>query len=466
MKKSNLTAALILLIIVCIGCAHYPENAKLDRVEKDKGYRFQNIQSPDNSDSLLIILAFSGGGTRAAALSYGVLEKLKNTEILWEGRKKRLLDEVDVISSVSGGSFTSAYYALYGGRMFEDFESRFLKKDIQGALAKELFYPVNWFRLASPKFDRIDMAAEYYDRNIFDGRTFKDLQKRKPFILINATDMTLGARFEFTQDQFDLLCSDLAEFPIARAVAASSAFPVLLNPITLRNYAGGCNFSEPGWVKNALNDRNLAAARFARANQVRSYLDRDKRPFIHLMDGGIADNIGLREPMYSMSSTDSPWSVLRMVNLKKVKTIVVIAVNARTEPDITIDQSEKSPGLKDTLMTVANAPMDNYSFETIELLKKTVDQWRKDVEARKDCEEVMKKACPDAALPGGPLYEVDFYPIVIGFDAIKDDGERAFFKNLPTTFVLPPETVDRLRNVAGTLLEESSGFQELRAKLH
>ena len=127
MKKLKLTIILFLSTFVLIGCAHYPTNAKLDNFDKDEGYRYQNILSPENSDSLLVILAFSGGGTRAAAFSYGVLEKLRATEIIWEGKKKRLLDEVDVISSVSGGSFTSAYYALYRDKIFADFESRFLK---------------------------------------------------------------------------------------------------------------------------------------------------------------------------------------------------------------------------------------------------------------------------------------------------------------------------------------------------
>lgn len=465
MKKLKLTILLFLSIVAFNGCTHYPTNAKIDNFEKDKGYRFKNIHSPENSDSLLVILAFSGGGTRAAALSYGVLEKLRDTEIIWKGKKKRLLDEVDVISSVSGGSFTSAYYALYRDKIFVDFESRFLKKDIQGDLRKELFSPLNWFRLASPKFDRIDLAAEYYDENIFDHHNFKDLQKRKPFILINTTDMTLGARFEFTQDQFDLLCSNLSEFPISRAVASSSAFPGLLSPVTVKNYAGSCNFIEPLWLTNAMNDKNIAPSRFAKAIQDRSYLDKDKRPFIHLMDGGIADNIGLREPTYSMFSTDSPWSVLRMVNNNQVKKIVVIVVNAKTEPNITLDQKESAPGLIDTLMTVANAPMDNYSFDTIELLRKNIQQWQKDFDAVKSCDKKMKKNCPQANLTGSQMNKIDFYPIVIGFDAIKNPEERSFFKNLPTSFSLPPDTVDKLRNVAGILLEESTSFQKLKGDL-
>lgn len=462
MKRSDLLVFFLILMLFCGGCAHYPINAGPALVDKDKGYRYENIASADNSDSLYIILAFSGGGTRAAALSYGVLEMLKKTEIVWEGKKKSLLDEVDVISSVSGGSFTSAYYALYGEGIFKDFESVFLKKNIQGDLAGELFNPGNWFRLASPLYNRIDMAADYYDRNIFGGKTFKDMLKRKPFVLINATDMSLGGRFEFTQDQFDPLCSDIADFHVSRAVAASSAFPVLLSPVTVRNYAGQCPYQEPTWMKNALAGRDVTSSRFARAEQLHSYLDGGKRPFIHLMDGGVADNIGLREPIYSLTSTDCPWSLLRKINMRQVKKVAIVVVNAKTEADQTIDQKEKAPGLETTLMTVANVPMANFSFETVDLLKRQIDQWQQDDAARKSCEDAIRKTCPNAGLPGVSPQPVDFYPIVISFDAIKDDAERSFFKNLPTNFYLPPESIDRIRGIAAGLLEGSPEFQRLK----
>jgi predicted acylesterase/phospholipase RssA len=451
------------LLLAFIGCAHYPVNARLDRYDESTGYRFHNLSSTDNSDSLFIILAFSGGGTRAAALAYGVLEQLKNTEIVWEGAKKRLLDEVDVISSVSGGSFTAAYYALYGDRIFKDFDARFLKKDVQGDLQERLYSPYNWYRLASPTFDRIDIAAEYYDEQLFDHRTFGDLFRRgkRPFILINATDMTQGARFDFTQDQFDLLCSDLSGFPLARAVAASSAFPVLLSPITVNNFAGSCQYKEPLWVANAFSDRDFTTRRYDRAARLRSYLDAADRPYIHLLDGGIADNIGLRGPLYSVTSTDSPWSVLRLVNMNKVRKIVFIVVNAKTEPATDLDKKESAPNLDKVLMTVANVPMDNYSFDTIELMKQSLQQWEKDIKSRQDCEAILRTSCPGASLPGEDLPRVLFYPIVIGFDGIKDEEERNFFKNLPTTFKLPAESVDRLRTVGATLLTASPNYQKL-----
>jgi NTE family protein len=453
----------LVLVLAFIGCANYPVNARLDQFDENTGYRFHNLSSAGNSDSLFIILAFSGGGTRAAALAYGVLEQLKNTEIVWEGIKKRLLDEVDVVSSVSGGSFTAAYYALYGDRLFKNFDERFLKKDVQADLQERLYSPYNWYRLASPTFDRIDLAAEYYDEQLFDHRTFGDLLRngKRPFILINATDITQGAPFDFTQDRFDLLCADLSEFPLSRAVAASSAFPVLLSPITVNNFAGSCRYQEPLWVANAISDRDFTTRRYDRATQLRSYLDAGTRPYIHLLDGGIADNIGLRGPLYAVSSTDSPWSVLRMVNMNKVSKIVFIVVNAKTEPDSDLDRKERAPNLDTVLMTVATVPMDNYSFDTIELMKQSLQQWEKDIKTRQDCEDVLKRSCPSATLPGEDPPRVRFYPVVVGFDAIEDEAERQFFKNLPTTFKLSAEQVDRLRAVGATLLTASPDYQKL-----
>ncbi len=104
------------------GCAHHPINAPLAGVDGRTGYRFENAAFSTNSDDLFLMLAFSGGGMRAAALDYGVLEELARTGVGPPSKRRRLLDEVDLISSVSGGSFTAAYYAVWGDRIFSDFE--------------------------------------------------------------------------------------------------------------------------------------------------------------------------------------------------------------------------------------------------------------------------------------------------------------------------------------------------------
>src|SRR5712671_608064 len=133
--RSSITFLAIALFASC--CAHYPINAPLAAVDGRTGYRFENTAFSTNSDALLLMLAFSGGGTRAAALDYGVLEELARTGVGPPSQQHRLLDEVDLISSVSGGSFTAAYYALWGDRIFSDFEPQFLKKRVQNELFRE-----------------------------------------------------------------------------------------------------------------------------------------------------------------------------------------------------------------------------------------------------------------------------------------------------------------------------------------
>jgi len=255
------------------GCAHYPVNQPLKQVNPKSGYRPKYTGTPGNSENLLLYLTFSGGGTRAAALSYGVLEELRKTEVVIDGKKRRLLDEVDGISSVSGGSFTAGYYGLFGDRIFDDFEGKFLKKSIQGALTSRTFLnPINWFRLYSDTFDRSDLAAEYYDKHVFEEKTFGDITARKgPMIMMNATDMTHGLRIGFNQDAFDLICSDLSRFPVARAAAASSAVPMLLSPITLRNYAGTCGFKVPEGFEGVIGGRAISERQLFLANNIGGY---------------------------------------------------------------------------------------------------------------------------------------------------------------------------------------------------
>lgn len=108
-----LWVSIAILVFAVSGCAHYPVNSKLSHYDPRGGYRRRNFSAAHPDNQLLLLLSFSGGGTRAAAFSYGVLETLRDTSIKVNGHEKRLLDEVDWISAVSGGSFTAAYYGLY-----------------------------------------------------------------------------------------------------------------------------------------------------------------------------------------------------------------------------------------------------------------------------------------------------------------------------------------------------------------
>ncbi|HET7766128.1 MAG TPA: patatin-like phospholipase family protein, partial [Burkholderiales bacterium] len=242
--------SLLLLSFLAVsagGCAHWPATPRLEQAGAP-GYRLGEVVRPGQSDDLLVILAMSGGGTRAAALGYGVLEELRRTEVTVNGVKRRLLDEVDVISAVSGGTFPAAYYALRGEKTFDEFEAKVLSRNFESELVWRILTPTNWLRLPSGTFGKSDLFAELYDETVFDHATFADLKRANgPLVVINGTDVTIGARFSFTQDQFDAICGDLWKVTLGRAVATSTALPPLLTPISFENRGGTCGGKAPAW---------------------------------------------------------------------------------------------------------------------------------------------------------------------------------------------------------------------------
>ncbi len=447
----------IMALVALAGCAHEVANREWQPGDKNGGYRFKNDHGGyKDSDEVYVILAFSGGGTRASAFSFGALEQLRDTTYSLHGEQRSLLDDVAMISSVSGGSFTSAYYGLHSrDDFFRTFPDRFLYKNVEMALALELFNPANWLKLASPYYSRIDMAAEYYDNEIFEHKTFGDLAARqdRPFIILNATDMSFVGRFEFTQDQFDLLGSDLSSYPVARGVAASSAFPILLTPLTLHNYPKTPDNLRPQWIDDATGDRPANPKYYANALQNSSYLNTANRPFVHLMDGGLADNIGLRGPSLALGGASTLWTLGRKLDHKKY--LVVITVNARAGGTANkLDKDEQAPGLSSVLATVTGGPMDNFSADTIQEIQDYLHNMKQDYDT-------------SVALHGYDSHRLvldvppNVYSIELAFEDVADPQLRARLNEIPTNYSLSRDDVDELRRAAADLLSHSPGMQSL-----
>ncbi len=452
----------LLAALLCGSCAHYPANRLLKEASPEEGYRLKNSSPSDRSDQLLLVLTFSGGGTRAAALAYGVMEQLAQTEITLEGRKRSLLDEVDAISAVSGGSFPAAYYGLYGRRIFDDFETRFLKKNVQKDLLMDTVSLGYSFRLLSSKYGRSDMAAEYYDQILFEGKTFGDMQAQGgPLILINATDLVLGSHFTFTQDMFDLICSDVSQYPVSRAVAASSAVPGLLTPITLYNYAGTCNYELPGWMKKAMAEPALSRRRNQQALIYQSYLDPKKRPYIHLIDGGPSDNLGIRGAIDRLTPLGDIWPSLQSMRWENTRKVVFVLVNAEKEAVTHADSLERTVSSGDVLKYITNIPISRFNFETIELFRESSRKWMEEIRSQR-CKGKAPTGSEDSTASAKvPCADIDFYLIEVDFDFLSAAGERAYYKNLPTSFHLSSEEVDLLRAAGRGILLHSPEFERL-----
>lgn len=446
------TWLLIGCAILLLGCEYVRPtmNAPLAHWDPAYGYRSTNLppSKTGSSDGLFIVASFSGGGARASALSYGVLQELARTPITWEGRQKRLVDELNIINAVSGGSFTAVYYALYGDRIFRDFETHFLRKDWESELRSRIFRsPSNWLRLWSPYFGRAHIFAELLDEALFNGHTFGDLLARhqRPIINLHASDMASLSRFEFNQRQFNIICSDLSQLPLSVAAASTSALPLLLSPISMTNYAGQCGFQPPARL---VEERPTAWGR-QRARELRSYLDAKQRPYIHLLDGGLSDNIGMRSVLETTALFGDLESTFQMLGAKNIRKLVYLMVSAETAPDITQYQLNDIPGLRRVSQALIDIPINRYSTDTLQLMNHAIQQWRLQLRQRPD--NLPSIFTPDA----------DIYFINASLTEVTDPEEEARLMNIPTNLALTNEEVDHLLQAGSRVLRDNPEFHRL-----
>ncbi|MCK6262929.1 patatin-like phospholipase family protein [Vibrio sp. ZSDE26] len=361
--KRHFFLILTLLISGCSSRAYITNPASSDSVYLEASpYSLEQKASQLNQSDTLVLVSFSGGGTRAAALSYGVLKGLNDYEL----EDTSLLEQVSVISSVSGGSFTAAYYGIHGNEIFNHYEEDFLYRDVSRGLLDILLSPSYWFS----SLDRSTAAANFYHDELFDQATFSDMSQDGPMIVINATDLGGGVRFSFIQEYFDLLCTDLNDYSVAQAVTASSAVPFIFQPVVLQNHSG-CNnqFNHPLDERGeaSLNSAYLASTKKGLA----SYSDKEERPYVHLIDGGITDNLGVLALYDVIEAQMASFSHMK----SEINNIVIISVDASTQPDWNIDQSSQPPSTKNTLGAVTDIQLHRYNDLTKRLINERLIQW-------------------------------------------------------------------------------------------
>ncbi|MES9963304.1 MAG: patatin-like phospholipase family protein [Candidatus Sedimenticola sp. 20ELBAFRAG] len=446
LSKTLLLGISTLLLAGCASTARFPDNPPLTQAEQPAP---APANDPDNN-SIILVLSFSGGGSRASALAYGVLDELAETP-LNHVTDRRMLDEVDMISAVSGGSITAAYYGLFGDRLFEDFRERFLERDAEAEIKASLLEPGTLARLSSPSFGSGDVLDEYFRRQLFGDAPLDQLiDGEGPLVEINATDIFKGGRFGFIREQFGLICSDSRLFPAARAVAASCAVPLLFSPVTLNNRAGSCNFIPPPWMYDGLNKRGINNRLYRRAVQYSTYLDSENHPYIHLLDGGLADNLGLRAVIDRVIESGGMWETLKRFNQQDARHIVMIAVDASSTPPSEWERSANTPPTKAILDAATTTPLANYSFETLEYLRSHIDLWS---------EEIRQGRCtgqPECTTP-------EFYLIEIQLEDIAQPDARERLTRIPTGFNLQPGVAAELITTGKALLK---GHPEYHRLLH
>ncbi|HET9474632.1 MAG TPA: patatin-like phospholipase family protein [Steroidobacteraceae bacterium] len=402
-----------------------------------------------NSDKLFVVVTFSGGGKRAAAFSYGVLEALRDIEVTTpDGEQHSLLDEIDLISAVSGGAFTAAYYALHGHETFESYAPRFLNHDTEKDLWRKVLAPVNWGRLGHSLVSRSDLEVEYFDEELFDGASVYDVMTRSPRVIITATDLVRAKPFVFTREQLNGICVDPRSVPVARAVFASAATPVYFAPLVMRSFAGGCGY-RPLETIDLNTDGEEDAYRRERVERLLSFTDATNYPYLHLADGAFADNLGARAILDEVALGESVTDALRRNGFSRARRMLFIVVDARTGFDRRYGQVPEPLGIKKTMDAVVSATFNRYSFETLNLLRARVKRWENEVRTTR-CKVAV-------AIPDCDKFDVDL--VELSFERVRDTHERGYLDLIPTSFTLSTEEITRLRRAAHLLVEESADLR-------
>jgi NTE family protein len=400
---------------------------------------------------LVFVVTLSGGGARAAAFGLGVLRELKATELQIDGRATTLLDELALISGVSGGSVLAAHYAAFGDESLRRFDAEFLRSDFEGRLLELAMSPLKLWRASSPWYGRTHLLAERLD-TLYRGLTFGDLMARPqgPDLLVTATDLTTGAPFEFTPEQFALICGDLSKLPLSFAVASSSAVPLLLTPMTLRNHAGQCGPPReplpPAAGDDSYRTRLLRAA-------AASYQDVQARPYVHLVDGGLVDNLGVRSVLDRIVAIGSLASAFRAASPGSIRKIVLVAVNSERDLGERIDQSDRVPTIRQVVDTLLFGAGSRLTQTTLAMMGDDVRRWRSEIEAMRG-----RQSSPFAA-------DAELHLVSVSLHDIPDPVARQDALSVPTAFTISSDQVDLLIEAGRAALRRSPQYQALRAGL-
>ena len=453
------SAIFVALLALC-GCATRFENIALSAGKENRERRTVDVSVPDRP---VILVAISGGGSRASALGWNVLRELNTfTYSLPDQSRRPLIDDVAIVSTVSGGSVIGAYFGLYGAEKLDDFDKKFLVPDNMRTLGWDAVNPLTWFRIVIRGSSRTSVVEKMFDDELFDNAQFAQLnQPGKPFIILNTTDMIGGETFALTPERFDDICSDFDKTPISVGVTASAAFPILLSPVAFQNFSfnEGCkNRPIPPWISKRLNGKyapyiNIEEFKRARfANDLRhgpnSFRDID---YLYFLDGGLADNLGVHGLLEAIASPHAKSSILNDINLGKIKKVVVIVVNARSDRPNPGYKSSSRPGLIGQIGSVTSVPIDANTASVNSQLDVLLEQ--------------IKQAGLDAP-PDAKFGKLRVYGTQIDFDQLRGTDERQHAlrdraKAIPTLWTIKEGDREVIREASQVLLHQHPCFQRL-----
>jgi len=410
-------------------------------------------QALDEGD--VIALSFSGGGTRAAAFSFGVLEQLARTSASGGGRD--LVDHIGMVSGVSGGAITASYFGLKGRAALADFREQFLTQDLMAELRTDLSL-VNIGRALGGGANTDKALRRWLDARLYHGATFGDLIARgRPITLINATDIYSRTPFLFVPQTFLALCSDLESYPVAAGVAASAAVPGAFAPVVVEAFKDRCQTPLPPEVERAAHDATGSPLVHSYAQSLVRMRSGPVK-YVKLLDGGLVDNYGLSGVTIALGLSGLPTGPLKPREAVNMRRLLFLVVDSGRGPSGDWAQTLEGPTGKDLVGAVVDAVIDANTRSSYAAFEATMTNWRERL-VRWRC---GLKPAEVARLRGHAgawnCRDLKFLIGRVSFDQFEADRAKRL-NAVPTSFTLPADSVDALREAGSDALRGNPAFQ-------
>lgn len=392
----------------------------------------------DIAGTNLVALSFSGGGLRAAAFSFGVLKALDANSKPGDN----MLDDVTLISSVSGGSLTAAYFGLHGKDTLSTFRSKVLLRDMEASMRMSAFAPENFLRvLAGGLNDRANLV-DWLDRNVFEGASFATLYaRRKPDVWINASDLYHRTPFPFIPPMFHALCSDLSQYSVAEAVSASMAVPLVFSPIVLKTFPEKCPGPAEPWVERALSDPAASKIVHASAQAMKGYRDPARVRYVKLVDGGVTDNFGLSSILLGRAVSRTPYGPLTARDAVTLQRMLFLVVDAGRGPSGDWALAPDGPSGLDAALAATDSAIDSAARIGFDAFRKMMQEWQTSVMEFRCKLPLSEVARLRGSADGWDCRDIQFHFGLVSF-ADLGVAREAELNAIPTRLSLPTKNID------------------------
>ena len=407
------------------------------------------------TDDTVVALSFSGGGTRAAAFAFGVLNGFDETQVPSVSPGGSLLDRVDFVTGVSGGSILAAYYGLKKRKALADFKQRFLLRNAEENLQMNLSL-LNIAKGLQGGVNDPSLFPRWLDDNLFEHATFKSLlMQRRPYIWINASDVYNRTPFIFGRVIFGALCSDLSSYPISLAVAASAAVPVIFAPVVVEGYPGRCSVPLPSWVDRVRGNADAPPLLKLFADAMARYHSGEVR-YVKLLDGGMVDNYGLAGFTIARLLSTTPYGPLEPQQGVRLRRLLFVVVDAGRAPSGAWAQTVEGPSGVNLITAASDTATESGAVGSYSAFQDTMDEWQ-DSLINWRCKLSAAERRNLGAPAGWNCRDVKIFIGRVAFDQL--GPQRAAQLNaVETAFKLPPDQVELLITAGRDALKASSVF--------